>query len=214
MRKEEAFKNQFIKGHELHGPGGPVKDPRPVTVTFDQVVDGTAPDGKSQRVLVFDLEGEERRLGLNRDRWDSLEAITGSQDDDDYAGVTAELYPIPNVRTPQGGKTTGVGIREAASGKAASSPRKKPAPSDDGPPDDNGSGPPADDAAPSDPLESVKDKASAWKAAQDDAKARNVDHVTLTAKWREAVVAVGKPEKSFTEDDWRNVAEKLVEVPF
>ena len=214
MRKEEAFKNEFLKGAELHGPAGAIKYPRPVTITIDEVIDGKTPDNKSQRVMVFDLEGEQRKLGLNKDRWESLESITGSQDDEDFAGVTVELYPIANVRTPQGGKTTGIGIRPAENGKAASKTTKKPAPSDDGPPSDDESGPPADDAAPSDPLESVKDKASAWKAAQDDAKARNVDQVTLTAKWREAVLAVGKNEKAFTADDWRNVAEKLIEVPF
>lgn len=212
MRKEEAFKNQFLKGGELHGPGGPIKDPRPVIVTIDAVEDGEAPDGKSQRIIVFDVEGEQRKISLNRDRWDALEAISGSQDDDDYVGLTVELYPIPNVRTPQGGKTTGVGIRPAAEGKSTPKPPAKPAPRNTAPPAEDG--PPADDTPPGDPLESVTDKASAWKAAQDDAKARGEDAATLKTKWVDAVKSVGKPEKDFGADDWRNVAEKLIEVPF
>lgn len=212
MRKDEVFKNEFLKGGELHGPGGPVKDPRPVIVTIDSVEDGQTPDGKTQRVIVFDIEDGRRKISLNRDRWDSLEQIAESQDDEDFVGVTVELYPIPNVRTPNGTKVTGVGIRQAPEGKSTPKPPAKPAPKGEAPPAEDG--PPGDDTPPSDPLESVKDKASAWKVAQDDAKARGEDATTLKGKWVEAVKSVGKPEKDFGADDWRNVAEKLIEVPF
>mgnify|MGYP000387935856 CR=1 FL=1 len=212
MRKDEVFKNEFLKGGELHGPGGPVKDPRPVIVTIEAIEDGEAPDKKPQRIIVFEIEGDRRKIALNRDRWDSLEAIANSQDDEDFVGVTVELYPIPNVRTPQGGKTTGVGIRPAPDSKNTPKPPAKPAPKSEAPPAEDG--PPGDDTPPSDPLEFVKDKATAWKVAQDDAKARNEDAATLKNKWVDAVKSVGKPEKDFGVDDWRNVAEKLIEVPF
>ena len=212
MRRNEVFKSNFLKGSDLHGPGGPIKDQKPQIITVDSIEDGQTPDGKTQRVIVFDWPGENepKRLGLNVGRWDSLNALTEETgDDDNFVGAVVELYPIPNVQSPQGGKVTGIGIRPPSTNATPKKPAAKTA--SDNPPDEP---PPGEDAPASDPLADVKDKRSAWAAVSSDAKATNRDIAKVKEEWTKAVVSIGKPEAQFTIDDWRNVADQCIEIPF
>ena len=212
MRRNEVFKSNFLKGADLHGAGGPIKDPRPQVVTIDSIEDGQTPDGKTQRVIVFAWPGEDepKRLGLNAGRWDSLDELTDNTgDDENFIGATVELYPIPNVQSPQGGRVVGVGIRPAPAAT-----QKKPTNSKAAPKAEDDDAPPGDDAPASDPMADVKDKATAWAAVKKDAQTTGRDTNKVKEEWSKAVLSVGKPEAQFTADDWRNIAEQLIEIPF
>ena len=220
MRRNEVFKSNFLKGSDLHGQGGPIRDQKPQVITIDSIEDGQTPDGKTQRVIVFAWPGEDepKRLGLNAGRWDSLDELTGKTgDDESFVGATVELYPIPNVQSPQGGKVTGIGIRPAPKGGAPKKAPTKPAPAkgDDDMPGEAAPDSPDEAPAPeADRFADVKDKASAWAVVKADAQATGLHIDKAKAEWQKAVLAVGKPEAQFTADDWRNVAEQCTEIPF
>ena len=184
----------FIKADALRLPSGQygtltltIKG-KPETSTFD--------DGQKQRVLSF--HEDERQLGLNVTNWNSVAEITGKDDDDYWDGARIELYVDPNVQFgPK--RVAAIRIRRPA-GVAPAAPSLPPT----APP------PPAAPAsAPPPPAAVRKDKNYAWAAWCASA----APNQPVIAKWNAAIVHIGKPESSFTEADWEQVA-TFSEIPF
>lgn len=57
-------------------------------------------DGKRQRVASF--EETEMTLGLNLTNWNAIAALSGKDDDDDWDGLTIELFVVPEDKSQTG----------------------------------------------------------------------------------------------------------------
>ena len=196
----------------------PPNSPAPVAVTIVGIEDGELPDGKPQRVLIFDED--ERKLGLNITRWRQVAEACGldpeTADDEQFVGHRIEVFYDPSVM--MGKKKVG-GLRCRKAGgparparPAAPAARPQAAAPDDSPPDDM----PPDDAAPD--AEPKMTKAQAWDAFRAiQAKRTPAPNAAAVAKaWQDAVAArrdeVGRTPDQFLPEDWGFIGTN--EIPF
>ncbi len=94
----DIFPSRFLKPDDLaDGAGGY----RRVTVTIREVV---LEDVGSERKAVVYFRGKDKGLVLNRTNADELQAVCGSDDTDDWAGVSVALgverVPFQGKRVP------------------------------------------------------------------------------------------------------------------
>lgn len=194
MRKSEVY-SKFIKADALKDGDGYTSlvltiDGKPRTHEFD--------DGTKQRCIGF-LE-DERELGLNVTNWDAIAAITGMDDDEQWAGTQIELYVDPKIKF---GSRTVAGIR-IRKPQGVSPPIAPPR-----------SAPPPAKAAAGGPPPSRKkqlsatDKNSAWKYACEYLQQDSVPD----KDWQGAIDAVGPDEDVFTPEQWNEVALKAAGIP-
>lgn len=116
MKKSDVFPSKYLKADALSKGGGQYGT-MILTVT---AIDTSEPfdDGNTQRVLHF--KEDQRTLGLNATNWDTICAITGKDDDEDWVGACLELYVDPRVRF--GNKTVpAIRVREPQCGVWANS---------------------------------------------------------------------------------------------
>jgi hypothetical protein len=192
----------------------------PVVVTISGIEDGELPDGKPQRVLIFDED--DRKLGLNITRWrqvaEACDMDPETADDEKFIGHKIEVYFDPSVMMGKkrvGGmrvrKPSGAAARPArpaapASRPAASAPADLPA--DDMPADE--------DVTPDSTPQMTKEQAwHAFKAIQ--ARRNPAPNSAEVAKsWKDAVAArrdeVGRTPEQFTAEDWGVIGTN--EIPF
>lgn len=104
MASYKAAFGSFLKKEDLQG--------REVAVVIERIsLEEIKTDDGKEKKLVAHFAGKEKGLVLNRTTCEAIEAITGSDDTDQWAGATVVLYEDPTVKF--GPKTVG-GIRVKA----------------------------------------------------------------------------------------------------
>jgi hypothetical protein len=114
MKIGTAFPSTFLKADDLQG--------RRVTVQIDNV---TIEELGDERKPVLHFIGKDRGLVLNKTNAAMVTEIAGSDDTDDWHGVSVVLYP---TRVDfQGKRVDAIRIDKAEAAKPASRPAPKPA---------------------------------------------------------------------------------------
>jgi hypothetical protein len=125
-KRDDVFPSHYLKVTDLGGKAFVVT----ITAAPLETLKGT--DGKEQTKTVLSFKLTKKVLPLNVTNWDSVAAITGEDDSDNWAGHDIELYPST---THMQGKTVDC-IRIRAPGqielpKPKSKAKPKPDPVDD-----------------------------------------------------------------------------------
>lgn len=122
-RRADTYGGEWIKatqsGNIEAGPDMPRDDDRMVLTIKGKATSHEWDDGKKQRVISF--EETEMRLGLNATNWDSIAAITGQEDDDNWGGTTIELFVIPEPKSKSG---HAIRVRKPRASAPAKAPTK------------------------------------------------------------------------------------------
>jgi hypothetical protein len=101
-RREQVVTSDWIKATSdglINVEGSP--ETMVVTISNDKITTHAFDDGRKQRVLKF-LETGEKKFGANTTNWDSIAAISGQPDDDDWKGTRIELIVVPEPKSPTG----------------------------------------------------------------------------------------------------------------
>ena len=97
-RLSEVYKSKFIRATQAGTIECDIagKDAYDIVLKVTRVtigIVGKEDDAREQAILHF--AGTEQTLGLNNTNARSMEAITGSDDTDDWAGAVVELFTVP-----------------------------------------------------------------------------------------------------------------------
>jgi hypothetical protein len=86
-KKGDVFPSRFLKAADLNE--------KAITVTIGSAELETLKsfEGKEQTKTVLAFKGAKKVLPLNVTNWDSVAAITGEEDSDQWPGHSLELYP-------------------------------------------------------------------------------------------------------------------------
>ena len=104
--KNERFKKRFLSAADLKGKAVRLE------IKQEYPEELTDPSGKKKVKSILSFVGTEKELVLNETNWDSIAAITGEYDAENWPGKKIELYP---TKTPMGGKNVDcIRIREPA----------------------------------------------------------------------------------------------------
>lgn len=104
MKRSDIYESNWIKSQDMLDQGLD----HGLNLTISAIETNTMDDGREQRVLSF--KESDKRLGLNATNWDSIAAITGEDDDDNWIGTCINVYPHKLDR-PYMGKTHGIRVR-------------------------------------------------------------------------------------------------------
>src|SRR5262249_33674811 len=115
MRKSEVFPSRFFKAADL-------KNGR-LTVKISEVVMESIMDGEDDQPVVY-FEGQAKGLVLNVTNWNMLEELSGSDESDDWTGLTIALY-VTNVDF-QGRRVPAIRIAPKPSGGTGGARAQKP----------------------------------------------------------------------------------------
>jgi len=114
MKRDDLFPSKYAKVADLKGKPGAVEIESAPIETLKN------PKGEEQRKVVLYFKGAKKALPLNLTNYDSVAAIAGTDETDDWPGTKIELYPD---KTMMGGKITDcIRIRRPQEGLPASPP--------------------------------------------------------------------------------------------
>lgn len=191
MKRGQVYSSGWLKAKDMLDQNLP----NGMDLTIKGAKEGSLDDGSRQVVLSF--HEDERELGLNATNFDTICDIFKVDDSDYFAGKKINAFPHKLDR-PYNGATHGIRVRLPI-GVVAPVAKGAPPPSIP-------SSPPSP-ASP--PANVVKNKNWAWA---EWVKAAPGGTPNVPA-WQSAVISVGKPEGTFTESDWEQVA-TLAALPF
>jgi hypothetical protein len=119
VKMNELFPSKYLRAADLQG--------KPRTVVIDHVSHEIfKDDGVSVTKTVLHFQGNGTApVVLNKTNWKMLTAITGADDDEDWAGTAIELRS-EKVNAPGGKIVDSIRIHEAAQPKAEAPKAKKP----------------------------------------------------------------------------------------
>jgi len=122
MKRDDLFPSKYLKCADLKGT------PRTVRIKHATVETLKNTKGEEQRKVVLYLAGTKKALPLNLTNYDSVAAIAGDEETNNWSGVHLELFPST---TALGGKTVDCIRVRKPQGMSVAPPSEAATPEDD-----------------------------------------------------------------------------------
>jgi hypothetical protein len=117
MKRDDLFPSKYLKCADLKGI------PRTVRIKHASVETLKNTKGEEQRKVVLYLAGTKKALPLNLTNYDSVAAIAGDEETNNWSGVHLELFPST---TALGGKMVDcIRVRKPQEGVSPAPPPEK-----------------------------------------------------------------------------------------